>query len=47
MRGPEDGNGDDQKSVICFLVNKTFNHFVRGGFFYCTAILLYIYLKLR
>ena len=23
MRGPEDRNGDDQESVICFLVNKT------------------------
>ena len=28
MREPKDGNGDDQESVICFLVNKTFNHLV-------------------
>ena len=28
MRKPEDGNEDDQESVICFLVNKTFNNLV-------------------
>ena len=28
MRGLEDGNEDDQESVSCFLVNKTFNHSV-------------------
>ena len=28
MRGPEDGNEDDQESVSCFLVNNTFNHSV-------------------
>ena len=28
MRGLEDGNKDDQESVICFLVYRTFNHLV-------------------
>ena len=28
MRGPEDGNEDDQESVSFFLTNKTFNHYL-------------------
>ena len=45
MRGPEDGNGDDQESVICFLVNKTFNHLV--VFIYNSIKILVLILVLR
>ena len=45
VQGPEDGNEDDQGSVICFLEYKTFNHLV--VFIYNGIKILILILVLR
>ena len=45
MRGPEDGNEDDQQSLTCFLVSKTFNHSV--VFIYISFKILVLILIIR
>ena len=45
MREPKDGNKDDEESVLYFLVDKTFNHFV--VFIYNSIRILVFILILR
>ena len=45
MREPKDGNKDDQESLLYFLVDKTFNHFV--VFIYNSIRILVLILILR